>query len=251
MQPITILTYHSLDTSGSVVSMPPSSFADHMACLADLGYRGISLREAVAHREMPRAWPERSVVLTFDDGYANFREVACPTLLGHGFTATVFVVTAHMSGTNDWAPAPSGLGRRRLLSWQQAAELAAAGIEIGAHSRTHRNLRRLSEAEALAEIVESRADVQAHLGVTAESFAYPFGALSESTVAIVARHFRAACTTELRRAGEDPLHRLPRVDAYYFRGQPRRLGRVVLGQLDAYLAVRRLGRAVRAMVAAA
>ena len=241
---IAILTYHSLDTSGSVVSTAPRTFADQIARVADLGFRGISLREAVAHRAATGSWPRQRVVLTFDDGYANVYDLAWPNLLRYGFTATLFLVTQHVGGWNDWEPPPAGLGARPMLSWQQVAELSATGMEIAAHTQTHRNLLELSAADAAGEIVASRTDIESHLQQSVESFAYPFGRNSAAVEEIVRREFRAACTTVLRRARHDVLTRLPRIDAYYLRS-PDLLRRLLTGQLDRYLTLRRWGRAVR------
>ena len=96
-----ILTYHSLDLSGSVVSVAPADFADHIACLADLGFRSITLRDAVLHRQRTGEWPTPAVVLTFDDGYANVHATALPILTRHRFVATIFVVSGHVGGRND------------------------------------------------------------------------------------------------------------------------------------------------------
>jgi peptidoglycan/xylan/chitin deacetylase (PgdA/CDA1 family) len=241
---LTILTYHSLDTSGSVVSVAPDAFADQISCLADLGFRGIALREAVAHRAATGSWPAQAVVVTFDDGYANFYDVAWPVLMRHGFTATLFLVTRHVGGVNDWAPPPSGLGARAMLSWQQAAELSASDVEIAAHTQTHPNLLQLSPAAVADEIVASRGDIETRLEQPVESFAYPFGRVSAAAEKIVQREFRAACTTVLRRARDDGLARLPRIDAYYLRSVDT-LRRLLKGQLDGTLRLRRWGRWAR------
>jgi len=247
---LAVLTYHSLDTSGSVVSAPPEAFAAQISALAESGFRGVSLRDALIHHEAHGAWPERSVALTFDDGYANFYEVAAPALAARGFTATVFVVSGHVGGMNDWEPPPAGLGPRPMLSWSQLSDLSSAGIEIGAHTRRHRDLRRLSAPEARDEIGGSRAEIEDRLGRSVESFAYPFGHTSPDALEIVRMEFRAACTTVLRRAGRDPLHELPRVDMYYLRA-PRQLSRLLDGRLDRYLTIRRLARSARGLVASA
>ncbi|MGE0126733.1 MAG: polysaccharide deacetylase family protein [Blastocatellales bacterium] len=245
MNSLAVLTYHSLDTSGSVVSVAPQAFADQMSALAEAGFRGVSLREALSHREARGAWPERSVALTFDDGFANFYDEAAPALAQHGFAATVFVISGYVGKRNDWEPPPAGLGLREMLSWRQISEMSAAGIEIGAHTRNHKDLRQLSTAEAQEEIGGSRAEIEDCLGQPVESFAYPFGHVSPASLEIVRREFRAACTTELRRASAEALHELPRVDMYYLR-TPRQLSRLLEGRLDRYLAVRRLGRLARA-----
>jgi peptidoglycan/xylan/chitin deacetylase (PgdA/CDA1 family) len=242
-----ILMYHSIDHSGSVVSVSPEEFAAHMDCLAAAGVRGISLNEAATHHEGGQGWPSRSVVLTFDDGYASLYEAALPILLQHGFCATVFLVSGHIGGANDWAPPPMGLGLQPLLTWEQVAEMSLRGIEIGAHTQTHPDLRRLSATEIEREMMASRADIEGRLNRSVSSFAYPFGALDRSAVQVASRHFRTACTSVLRRATDEPFHELPRVDMYYVR-TPRALGRLMRGELDRYLMLRRWGRAARSLL---
>ncbi|MFI5397025.1 MAG: polysaccharide deacetylase family protein [Candidatus Binatia bacterium] len=244
MRPIAILTYHSLDASGSVVSVTPNVFAGQMASIAELGYRGIALRDAVTHREAHGSWPDTSVVLTFDDGYRNFCEHGLPVLVRNGFTATLFLASGHVGGENDWADPPPLLGKLPLLSWNQARDLSAAGIEIGAHSKRHPDLRQLSPLEVEREIVGSRDEIANRIGSPVETFAYPFGCVGNAARQIVRRTFRAACTTVLRRAAGEPLHELPRVDMYYIRSRVS-VEKLLNGQLDPYLTTRRWGRLIR------
>ncbi|MBL8168261.1 MAG: polysaccharide deacetylase family protein [Acidobacteria bacterium] len=241
---LTIFTYHSLDASGSVVSVTPAAFADQMACLARLGWRGISLREAIGQQQQTGQWPERCAVLTFDDGFANFFDVAGPILNRFGFSATVFLITGHVGGFNDWDAPPPGLGAQAMLTWAQVERLAADGIEFGSHTRTHPDLRTLTAQDAYDEIVGARSELEDRLGQTISTFAYPFGYLNDNAQQIVKQEFRAACTTVLRRANGDALHKLPRVDMYYIRSE-QQFARVIAGELDGYLAFRRWGRSVR------
>jgi len=220
-----------------------------MSYLSEKGFRGVSLCEALNHRNQHDDWPEQAVVLTFDDGFANFHDEAFPILSRYGFTATVFIVSGYMGRQNDWERPPEALGSLPILSWSQAAELSKAGIEIGSHTRTHRDLRYCSLQEATAEIAESCADIRLHLGLEAESFAYPYGSVSNLVQKLVAQDFRAACTTELRRANGDPLNLLPRVDMYYLRSI-RKFADLLNGQLDQYLTIRRCGRLARRVLAA-
>jgi peptidoglycan/xylan/chitin deacetylase (PgdA/CDA1 family) len=245
---IVILMYHSLDESGSVVSISPRDFADQISLLADCGFRGISLREALEYRSLYGVWPGKCAVITFDDGYANLYDCALPALSRYGFTSTIFIISGYMGGRNNWGPPPPGLGDRAILSWSQAAEMAAAGMEIGAHTRSHLNLERLSDDEARDEIVSSRIEIGERLDVPVESFAYPFGKVNNSHVEVARKEFKAACTTVLRRAGNEALHRLPRVDMYYIQSN-QNLKTLLNGRLDNYLAIRRLGRTARRMLA--
>jgi peptidoglycan/xylan/chitin deacetylase (PgdA/CDA1 family) len=247
---LSILTYHSLDVNRSVISVDPRDFADHMACLARKGFRGISLREALMYRDIHRSWPTEAVVLTFDDGFANFYDEAFPILERFNFSATVFIVTGHMGGHNNWEGNTSSIGTLPLLNWQQTAELARAGFEIGSHTRTHRDLRRCSAQEIKYEISSSLDDIENNLGISTQSFAYPYGGVNHLVQQLAARDFRAACTTELRRANGDPLNLLPRVDMYYVRSL-RRFANLLDGQLDQYLTVRRCGRLAGRMLVSA
>jgi len=242
---LAILTYHSVDESGSVLSTAPDTLAQQMACLSHLGIRGVSLGQALAEAENLGQWPERTVALTFDDGYENNLTLAQPILAEHGFSATLYVITGHVNGEHDWEVPPPDLGHIAVLDWEQVAELAAKGWEIGAHTRTHPDLRALRPESVEQEIAGSRNDIEARLGRTVTSFAYPGGFVSKTASTIVAREFEAGCTTELRRAqhmDERPL--LPRVDAYYVRDLDR-FRRLALGKLDGYLTLRRLGRRIK------
>lgn len=220
-----------------------------MACLSGKGFRGTSLRAALNHLEQHNKWPERSVVLTFDDGFASFYDIALPILDRYGFTATVFIVTGHMGGRNDWDQPLQALKLLPLLSWAQAADVAKAGSEIGSHTRTHRDLRYCLPHEARDEISTSLSDIKQHLGIVAQSFAYPYGGVNNIAQELASRDFRASCTTELRRANGDPLNLLPRVDMYYLRSI-RKFGSFLDGQLNQYLTIRRCGRLARRMLVA-
>lgn len=245
---LAILTYHSVDDTGSVLSTHPETLGQQMACLADLGFRGTSLGEALTQRRTLGRWPERTVAITFDDGYENNLRVAQPILARHGFTASIYLVTGHIGGEHDWEEPPPGFGRHPILDWEQVGELANAGWEIGAHTRTHPDLRKLDSETVAQEVIGSREDIESRLGRQVETFAYPGGYVSSVASAVVAEHFTAGVTTELRRAaGDSPLYLLPRVDMYYLR-DVQRVRRMAMGRLDGYLAFRRLGRRVRAVL---
>ncbi|MBI4718933.1 MAG: polysaccharide deacetylase family protein [Planctomycetes bacterium] len=248
MTPLAILTYHSLDDSGSVVSVSPGAFAAQMGAVAECGFRGVTLSEAVEHRLAHGDWPAQRLVITFDDGFANTHEVALPVLARRGFAATVFLITGHVGGRNDWSAPPPGLGTRPMMTWAQVAELAQKGIEIGGHSHTHPDMRRISDAQVEHELAICKAEIHEQLGYEARTFAYPYGSRSERVAEAAGRQFAAACTAVLKRVQAEPLAQLPRVDAYYLR-TPKDVVRLLTGRWDSYLTLRRLGRRVRRMFA--
>jgi peptidoglycan/xylan/chitin deacetylase (PgdA/CDA1 family) len=244
MSLIPILMYHSIDETGSVVSITPQLFSTHMEEIKRAGFNAVSLTEAVSFRKNNGQWPDKTVVLTFDDGFANVYETAGPILAAHGFTATVFVITEFMGRNNEWAEPPAHLGSQSILTWRQAAELAKAGLEIGSHTKTHPDLRRCSREQREEELAGSRKEIEDRLGLRVDSLAYPYGENDTATVEQAARHFSSACTTVLQEANGQPLHSLPRVDAYYLGGTTY-LQRLLAGELTTYLAIRRFGRSAR------
>lgn len=246
-RPLAILTYHSLDDSGSVVSIAPRTFEAQMQALARAGFVGITLREAVEYREQQGDWPAQRVVLTFDDAYASLFVNALPVLVRHGFSATVFVITGYVGRCNDWAPPPPRIGTQPLCSWEQLAALVEAGWEPAAHTHTHPDLRGVGEYETEREILFSRDELRRRLGCEIGGFAYPYGLISPTARRIAREHFRTACTTVLKRAGDEPLTALPRVDMFYVQTVAL-LERLIAGRLDRYLALRRWGRRARHML---
>lgn len=236
-----ILTYHSIDDSGSVISVSPSVFARHVGWLRSGHVRVTSIPELLT---LP---PEAdAVALTFDDGFCNFATDAAPLL--QELPVTLFVVTDHVGRTNQWGGrAQAGIPTLPLLDWPALARLAASGVTLGAHSRTHPDLAALGP-EAIAEELTGCVDrLQTEVGVAADVFAYPYGSLSPAAVAAVAARFPWACTTELRAIRhEERRAELPRLDMYYFR-QPGRLESWGTSRFLAYLTARRLLRGSRDM----
>jgi peptidoglycan/xylan/chitin deacetylase (PgdA/CDA1 family) len=208
-----ILTYHSIDESQSAISIRPDAFARHVAWLASGAVRVVSIDQLMA---LPP--DENAVALTFDDGFANFAEVAAPVLARHHLPATVFVVTEHVGGTNAWRGACAhDIPTLPLMDWDALGRVSEMGISIGAHSRTHPHLTELPPS-ALAGEMDGSADViERELGVRPATIAYPYGSVSDVVVA-AAEGFRWGLTTEMRTLdAHEHAACLPRLDMYYFR----------------------------------
>jgi peptidoglycan/xylan/chitin deacetylase (PgdA/CDA1 family) len=205
-----ILTYHSLDSSGSVISIRPDVFREQMESLAEAGARVTPLHAVC---KTPGA-----IALTFDDGFRNFFEHAFPVLQRFRFPATVFVVSGYCGGQNNWPSQPknNGIPAAELLRWSEVEELARNGIEIGAHTVTHPRMSLLSPLEIEEELLRSRAAIEDRVGRPIRSFAYPYGESTPGVRAAVGRHFDRACGTRLAYLSEsaDPVD-LPRIDMYY------------------------------------
>ncbi len=232
-----ILCYHSLDRSGSVISVAPETFRWQMQCLAVSGRRVVPLAQV---SEIPG-----SVAITFDDGFRNFYQHALPILREHDFPATVFVVTGHCGGRNNWASQTPGVPEFDLMDWDEIREAAGNGVTIGAHSVTHPKLSAVPAEDARRELRASREEIETRLGQSADTFAYPYGDHNASVREMARASFRISCGTTLDfvtpARGLDDLARL---DAYYLRN-PAVFQKVAGGSGQGYILARRSLRNLR------
>ena len=231
---LSVLTYHSLDDSGSVISTDPGWFRRTMERLASSGWRCHDLGEWVASG---RPAVDRGFALAFDDGLATILE-GVDVLARLGLPATIFLVTARVGLENDWPGQPKKVPRRRLLSSREVASLRSAGFRFGAHSRTHPRLDAVDETTLDGEIAGSKADVEDLCGDACSLFAHPYGASSRRGREIASRHFSACFGTNPGApGGRDPIDDLPRIDACDIR-TPERLDSLLSGRLASALRLR-------------
>jgi peptidoglycan/xylan/chitin deacetylase (PgdA/CDA1 family) len=208
-----ILTYHSVDESGSPISISPDVFRRHHAWFTGGAIRVLSLDELVT------AGPQTgdAVAVTFDDGFMNTRG-SIETLLADGVPVTIFAVTGHVGGANNWGgrDAP-GIPTLPLLGWDDLASLASRGTAIAAHTRTHPALTTLPAQAVDDELLGAREDLVQRLGVRSPHLAYPYGDVNTRVLARTSEYYAWGHTTEFRplAAGDAPLL-LPRLDMYYF-----------------------------------
>lgn len=208
---VPVLLYHSVAAGASAEHRgwitAPDVFADHIAFLHDEGYRALTVTEYAAKLTDPGFEPDaKTVVITFDDGFADFTEHALPVLSGHGLTATMYVVTGCVGSTSTWLERV-GEGDRPMMSWVDLEALVAAGIEVGAHTHSHPQLDIINRSTAWEEIRRSRGVLEDRLGREVPSFAYPFGFHGPKVRALVQRAgFRSACAVKdaMSGPGDDP-----------------------------------------------
>ncbi len=239
-----ILLYHSISLGPPPLCISPTLFAGHIAWLKSNAHIA-SLSEAVDFATAGEPLPPNTVVLTFDDGFADFYSEAAPILRRAGLPATVFLPSGFCGRTNAWPTQPAGIKEQPLLAWVQIGELAQQGVEFGSHSVTHPVLTELSEADAMHEIHASKTEVEAHTGGCVRFFAYPYGKWNPAVRELVRQEYRGACSAILGRVAptSDPFA-LPRVDAYYLRS-PAMFRGIFSPALRRYFSVRRLARRVR------
>lgn len=199
---VPVLMYHSIG-GGDRLAVRPEVFAEHMAYLREQGFTPVSFGD----RDTPAYRP---VVITFDDGYADVHEHALPVLDRLGFPATVFVTTGWL---RDAGPYAAGRPLGRMLTWRQTEEIAASGVEIGAHGHSHAQLDQLGVAALREELVRSRSLLEDRLGRPIPAMAYPYGYSSARVRHEVrAAGYRVACAVAntLMTDGYDP-YAVPRL----------------------------------------
>lgn len=211
---VPVLMYHSIATDASEkfrrFAVDPNEFAGHMDHLEAAGYRPVTASELVASRQ-GQTLPQRPVILTFDDAYADFYDAALPVLREHNFSATLYVPTAYVGGSLSFLNSV-GEGDRKALSWDALREVADEGVEIAAHSHTHPQLDRVSSAIISDEVHRSRCLLEDNLGFEIAGFAYPFGYWNRAARAAVAAEgfHHAFAVDELPMTPNHDLLTLPR-----------------------------------------
>jgi peptidoglycan/xylan/chitin deacetylase (PgdA/CDA1 family) len=206
---VPVLMYHSVRadpppaTHG--LSVHPDRFAAQLDTLGELGLTPVPFGALVAHWRTGAELPALPVVLTFDDGYADFHSEVLPRLVARGLTASLFVTTGWLA---DASPADrAGRPLDATLSWSQLKEIEAAGIETGGHSHSHVALDAVRPAELGDELVRCRDLLEDRLGRAEQVFCYPFG-YSDAHVRteVRARGWAGACAVAnaLARPGQSP-----------------------------------------------
>ena len=159
MTAIPILLYHSVSTdpAGWIApySVTPNSFAHHVDLITASGpYGDDDLRSLCrAHRRRPL--PDRPIVITFDDGFADFADAAV-VLREHYLPSTLYVTSGALRGRGS-RPSDMALPYAPMLDWSQLHELCELNVEIAAHGHTHRELDMTSSRAVADEIWRSRA----------------------------------------------------------------------------------------------
>jgi peptidoglycan/xylan/chitin deacetylase (PgdA/CDA1 family) len=167
-QSVTILTYHSVepktDKKEGVMQkhyhIYPENFEAQMQYLKDNNYHPITMKQLTDSYKNGTGLPEKSVVLTFDDGWKNQYTYAFPILKKFGYSATFFIITKVRGGT--------------YMTWDEIRAMDQAGMDIESHSETHPKLTKISADKALQEIAGSKKTLETELGHTIDSIAYPY-----------------------------------------------------------------------------
>jgi len=205
----TVLMYHSINTNSLFFTVRSENFAEQMAYLKNKRFNIISLNQLVELIEEKKLIPQKTIVLTFDDGYKDNYFSAYPILKKYNFPATIFLVPDLIGQTTR--------NRQnivfKMLDWPQIQEMHQSGlIDFQPHSLTHQKLDRIKSTEVEHEVKESKIIIEEKLNKKCYFFAYPGGNFNEAAIDILKENgFRAALTINNALADRNSdLFKLPR-----------------------------------------
>lgn len=178
---VPILMYHYIsvppadaDIYRTDLSVAPENFRAQLQYLADNGYQTVDLYDLTLAITAKRDLPPRPVIITMDDGYRDNYDNAFPLLKEFGMKATFFVVTQFIDE-----------GREGYMTWDIVKEMAAAGMRIEPHSKTHPDLSGQPYDYVLYEILGAQETIAAQIGYTPRYFCYPGGRYDATTLQVL------------------------------------------------------------------
>lgn len=168
MNGVLILEYHKVnDTDSDEYTTRTKDFMNQMEYLSEQGYKTISLMDFVKAEKYKEKLPDKSVILTFDDGYEDSYTNVMPILAEHGMKGTVFVITNY-------------IGEKGYLTWDQLKTMQQLNIELGSHTANHLPLTTLPSDKINDEIKLSKLLMEWNGIKTIYFFSYPNGAYNDT-----------------------------------------------------------------------
>ncbi len=171
---VPILVYHSISqepargkAKAAKIATDPFTFRQQMRFLITDGWNPAGLSQVVAWLRDGTRPPDKTIIITFDDGLRDFYTHAFPVLQEHSFPATVFLPTDFI-GTSR-----RSFDKAECLTWQEVREMHKAGIRFGSHTVSHQNLAELPRVEVMRELGVSKAEIERNIGELVSAFAIP------------------------------------------------------------------------------
>lgn len=170
--PVAALMYHVIGEGPNDLYVTEDRFAWQMEYLSRGGYRSITAAKYIDALRRGADVPRHTVIITFDDGYADLYSKAFPIMKKYGLVGVAFVCS-HTVGTPHH------------VSWEQLREMIAAGWEVGCHTATHPDLTKLSDERLRFEVAGSKEEIEDKLGIKVQSFCYPSGRYNSRVIRAV------------------------------------------------------------------
>lgn len=232
-----VITYHRVrPDADDPRSITPQRFREHLTALKE-NWRVVNLDEVIAAIDGEKPLPERAVLITFDDGYADLYDYAMPLLSEFNFPATIFMLARYV-GRIGRTYSEANYPEAPFLSASQLREMDKAGVEIGSHGLWHVPLSHLTLKEAEKEVCESKRLLSEILGKEIRAFSYPWGRAGDfknEHVKMVARAGYQAAFTMLHGVNKPPFDRFKLRRCHVYPWDDRRLFKAVLeGRFDGW-----------------
>ncbi|WP_075184930.1 polysaccharide deacetylase family protein [Teredinibacter haidensis] len=185
---LVVLQYHHISTlSPAATSISPALFESHLRFLEEQGFTVLPIeRLSSMQQKTGKGWsnlPDKSIIITFDDGYRSIYQHAWPLLKRRGWPFTVFINSKPHDESNPL-----------YMSWEQLRELAKAGATVANHSDSHPHFIRQREGESskqwqqrrLQEITFAEQRIKKEIGKSVKMFAHPFGEYDSAMLEMLA-----------------------------------------------------------------
>jgi len=199
-----ILMYHMVrepipGAKFNSLRVSPEVFRRQLEYLSEHGWTFFTMSELMNNKH---SLPEKSVALTFDDGYADNLLNALPILKRYQAKATIYLVVDRHN--REWSSKRKKKHNNKelmlepKLSDQQVRELLDSGlVEIGSHTMTHDNLPTLLPSQKKFEIIDSKKNLENTFRIECKSFCYPFGLFDDEDRNLVKKaNYTSATTVE-------------------------------------------------------
>lgn len=220
-QRVVVLMYHRIGEAHNAwerkYCVSPAGFAAQMHALARRGMKAAPIEHFIAWSEGKEHLPDGSFLLTFDDGFHGVYEYALPVLKALDWPATIFLVSSLIGSQDEWCRNENPSNQTYpLLGLSEIEAMIAAGFSFHSHTRHHKRLPTLRDAELEEQLVGSRQELANLLGTPIDYLAYPYG-LHDARVVEAARvaGYKAAFSTQpgFNRPDQD-RYRLRRLDVF-------------------------------------
>jgi len=225
MRPVPVIAYHHVnENKGDMITVTPEVFERQMRYLSDSGYRTLRAGELLAYINGGLSLDEKSVMITFDDGWLDNYIYAFPILRKYNINATIFLATDWIDKASEnavdlnavipghkesFSLVEQGEGHKVLLTWEFAEEMVGSGlVEFHSHTKSHRKCHELSSDELKEELSESKGVMEERFGRPCTSLCWPSGRNNALSMKIARENgYNLLFTTRhgIVEKGSDPL----------------------------------------------
>ena len=201
--PITALCYHEVtpDRENDCMNVKPEVFRRHIREFKEAGYVFIHVGDLLNHAAGLAPLPEKALLITFDDGYADNYNYAYPVLREEQVPGTFFVV----SGT---------IGKDNRMTASQLREMQANGMMIGSHTVNHENLTGLNAKDIDFELRSSKETLEIILGKPVCALAYPTGKVNKTVLDKAKSYYDMAFVAVVRPETKQTMYTLQRFGVF-------------------------------------